>query len=63
MNEYQDQDVWFELYALHPEESHPFRQQAFVEDFDTHWEAEAFAEAYFGQYEQYRIKRCTGLGE
>jgi len=63
VNEHQDQEVWYELYALNPEAKHVFQRQAFVEDFDTRWEAEAFAEGYFGQHESYRIKRCTGLDE
>jgi len=63
MNEYQDQSVWYELYALRPEAKSILQRQLFVEDFDTYWEAEAFAEGFFGQYEGYRIKRCTGLGE
>jgi hypothetical protein len=57
VNEYQDQSVWFEVYGLGS------GTEWFVEDFDTRWEAEAFAEGYFGQYEEYRIKRCTGLDE
>ena len=63
MNEYQDQDVWYELYALHPEAQHVFQRSEFIKDFDTHWEAEAYAEGYFRPSESYRIKRVSGLDE
>jgi len=63
MNEYQDQSVWYELYALYPEAQHVFQRSAFVEDFDTCEQAEAYASGYFSPGEPYRIKRVTGLDE
>lgn len=61
MNEYQDQEVWYELYALHPEARNVFQRSEFIRDFDHFEDAEAYASGYFEEGEQYRIKRVTGL--
>lgn len=58
MNEY---DTWYELYALHPEAQHVFQRSSYIKDFDTHEDAQAYAEGYFGAGESYRIKRVSGL--
>lgn len=63
MNEYQDQSVWYELYALRPEAAHIFQRSEFVEDFDTYEQAEAYAKGYFEAGESYRIKRVAGLAD
>lgn len=61
-NEYQDQDVWWELYSLHPEARHVFRRQTYVGDFDTRDEAEAYAQKHVSSNpDAYRIKRTAGL--
>lgn len=59
MNEYQDQDVWFELYAHRPTRL----RSEFVKDFDTRDDAEAYAKGYFKAGETYHVKRVTGLDE
>jgi hypothetical protein len=61
MNEYQDQSVWYELYALHPEARHVFQRSEFIQDFDTYEDAEAYASGYFSPGEPYRISRRCGL--
>jgi hypothetical protein len=61
VNEYKDQEAWYEVYALHPEAFHPFQRRTFIEDFDTWGEAEAFASGYFSEDELYLIKHVSGL--
>lgn len=63
MNEYKDQSVWYELYALHPEARNVFQRQEFVKDFDTWEDAEAYAEGYFEPDEEYKVKRVYGLSD
>lgn len=54
MNEYQDQETWFEVWM-----SDEF-QWNFMADFDTRPEAESYAFRVC-EGESYRIKRVSGL--
>lgn len=58
MNEYQDQEVWFELYGHDGE-----FQWHFIADFDTREEAEKYAKTspVMGEYYNHRIRRVSGL--
>lgn len=59
MNEYQDQEVWFELQLLQPE------GWFILFDVDTVEEADRWIAHLQGEYpgEQYRVKRVSGLAE
>lgn len=63
MNEYQDQDKWYELYALHPEARNVFQRQEFIKDFDTWEKAEEYAVDNIPEGTEYRIKRVYGLSD
>ena len=57
MNEYQDQETWFELQLLQPE------GWFILFDVDTKPEADGWLSHLEGEYpeEKYRIKRVSGL--
>lgn len=57
MNEYQDQDTWFNLYG------YDGFLWAYIADFDSREEAEEYADKseVMSVYEDYRIKRERGL--
>lgn len=54
MDEYSDQDTWYELWG------HDGFQWEFVADFDTRSSAEVHAQQTDYGYEQMRIKRVKG---
>lgn len=56
MNEYQDQDVWFEVYG------YDGFGWTFIADFDTREEAQRYADTsdVMSTYEDYRVKRYSG---
>lgn len=55
MNEYQDQDVWFELWGFDG------LRWEFITHFDTRPDAESYERMLESDYEQHRIKRVFGL--
>lgn len=63
MNEYQDQEVWYELYELHTGARNVLQRQEFIKDFDDWQAAEEYAVENIPEGVEYRIKRVTGLSD